>query len=290
MKKRLNFLTLLVLILALTAVAVSFALLFLPVGNLVTGNAENSNAVSASLALIIATIGFVIALYMQSAEYRRETEIVDGLQEARILLELMVSRASVAQAGGRKNLNLRFENEKQQLIETLKGSAGRFLNYIRITKDVAASEKKLPESWRLLYVHTGNILNAEHLNECAGDLVGLLALLKSISSDDVHKHANKVISLDSIDALNAKEDIVIRAFRETIEENRNKAREQDADLAPEDLARMIDELRNQMEKSEQGRKALEELEDSFANATKGDVKAAAYVVSIHKMIMKKPKG
>jgi len=286
MKKRLNFLTLLVLILALTAVAVSFALLFLPVGNLVTGSAENSNAVSASLALIIATIGFVIALYMQSAEYRRETEIVDGLQEARILLELMVSRASVAQTGGRKNLNLRFENEKQQLIETLKGPAGRFLNYIRITKDVAASEKKTPEIWRLLYVHTGNLLNAEHLNECASDLVGLLALLKSISGEDIHKHANKIISVDSIDALNAKEDIVIRAFRETIEENREKARQQDADLAPEELARMIDELRNQMEKSEQGRKALEELEGSFANATKGDVKAAAYIVSIHKMIMK----
>jgi hypothetical protein len=286
MKKRLNFLTLLVLILALTAVAVSFALLFLPVGNLVTGSAENSNAVSASLALIIATIGFVIALYMQSAEYRRETEIVDGLQEARILLELMVSRASVAQTGGRKNLDLRFENEKQQLIETLKGPAGRFLNYIRITKDVAASEKKTPEIWRLLYVHTGNLLNAEHLNECASDLVGLLALLKSISGEDIHKHANKIISVDSIDALNAKEDIVIRAFRETIEENRNKAREQDADLAPEELAQMIDELRNQMEKSEQGRKALGELEDSFVNATKGDVKAAAYIVSIHKMIMK----
>ncbi|NOX82092.1 MAG: hypothetical protein GXP06_03705 [Alphaproteobacteria bacterium] len=286
MKKRLNFLTLLVLILALTAVAVSFALLFLPIGNLVTGSAENSNAVSASLALIIATIGFVIALYMQSAEYRRETEIVDGLQEARILLELMVSRASVAQTGGRKNLNLRFENEKQQLIETLKGPAGRFLNYIRITKDVAASEKKTPEIWRLLYVHTGNLLNAEHLNECASDLVGLLALLKSISGEDIHKHANKIISVDSIDALNAKEDIVIRAFRETIEENREKIRTQDADIAPEELARLIDELRTTMGKSEQGRKALEELEDSFANATKGDVKAAAYVVSIHKMIMK----
>ncbi len=286
MKKRLSFLTMLVLILALTAVAVSFILLFFPVGNLVTGSAENSSAVSASLALIIATIGLVIALYMQSAEYRRETEIVDGLQEARILLELMVSRVAVAQGGGHENKNLRFENEKQQLIETLKGSAGRFLNYIRITKDIAASGNKLPESWRLLYVHTGNILNAEQLNECATDLVGLLALLKSISGDDVHKHANKVISVHSIDALNAKEDIIIRAFREITEDKQNRAQAQDADLDPKDLARIIDELRSKMNESEQGRRAIKELEDSIARATSGDAKAAAYIVSIHKTLIK----
>jgi hypothetical protein len=35
---------------------------------------------------------------MQSAEYRRETEIVDGLQELRYLLELMTARCGVARA------------------------------------------------------------------------------------------------------------------------------------------------------------------------------------------------
>lgn len=285
MKKRINFLTIVVLLFAITAVAASFVLLFTPTGNGLAGSAENSSAISASLALIIATIGLVIALWMQTAEYRRETEIVDGLQEARALLDIMIARMGVAQGTGQSDANLSFATEKEHLILILKGPAGRLLNYIRIVRHTSAQKNDAPEKWRTFYIHVSNVVNSDDLSECGGSLCALLDLLKSVTSADVRKYSNKVISVDSIDALNAGDDIVVSAYCKTQSENRERAAQARTSITADTLEKIIEELSAKLNESPQGVSALAELQESITDAREGSDEAIGYLVSLHSALV-----
>jgi len=154
---KINVFTMMIVInlVAALSVILSIVLLFFPFGRNLPGSGENASAITSSIAIIVATLGLVIATYMQSAEYRRESEVVDGIQGLRLLLELMIAEISVIEYHKvKKDERPRraFELEQESLLKTLQGSAGRFLFLLR----------RRPQSKRNRTASTGEMETASH--------------------------------------------------------------------------------------------------------------------------------
>lgn len=206
--------TRLILFLSALAVALGLALLFLPIGRSLLGDGQNSAAITTAIALIVGTIGLVLATYMQSAEYKRETELVDDIQSIRIILEIMIARTVALSASAPAPGSVYdYQLEKEALFKALTGPAGRLLVIQKALKTADANLAQRDEKWRTFYLSVSEIFNNSDLRHCASGAVELLRFVEELDSAAIRKLAPKTISTESIDELsNATQlDILLKA-------------------------------------------------------------------------------
>ena len=274
-KTKLKFAISMLLIISIIAFIYGIFILYIPQSNSPwKGNPNISSAITASFAILLAVAGLVSALYMQSARYRRETEIVDGLQSLRLILRIMLVRAD-------RNESIEFDEEKKILLHTLQGPTGVFINYYASIKDQKAVEEEKSEKWRTLYLCISNVMDG---NDLVKSIADLLDLIDHLSPKDVKKYSHAVTSTDSLNKVK-KDDIIIRAIKDKIikkeKEHLNNVNS-DKDVINKNIAY----LQEKMSRDEQGKKALKELDPTFEKARKGDKEAIAYIQSIVKMLHK----
>lgn len=255
-----------------------------PLGNIFGGDASISAALTTAMALVVASLGVVLAVYMQSAEYRRRTEIVGGIQNLKIILGLMLGRWGTM--AGRQKLdqsNLKFDVEKAKFLEILIGPTGSFLNLYRskISKEAGNS----PEVWRLMPIHIASIAEANSINECVEDIAELHSLIEGINAKKIREIAKLAVSETSFGEW--KVDILVEAAKGHLSTKRNEdSKKMEQSMEPAEFERLCDELIAEMGKTEQGKKALAELNDSINEARNGDQDSIKYIVSLHKAIFR----
>jgi hypothetical protein len=284
----------LIVLAAALSVVLGIALLIWPSAALFGGDSERSAAVTSALALIVATLGLVLALHMQSAEYRRETDLVDGLQELRVLLEIMTARCALDRmhGPGADDPDVRsyagFLEEKQLLLELLHQMPGRFLIYFSAVKHAQAKKSDVAEKWRLLHLHIAFIRRAPNAAECAQHIVGLLKLIREIGAQDISDHAKGFVSASSIDELNDYEgniviDAMVRQFDTAPVIGAEGADDVEADPFPDAAAleNCIADLQALIGDDPDGAGALEELSVEFARAREGGIGAR---IMLHDML------
>lgn len=274
-----------ILLLAVLSFLAGIAVLVFEFGANLPGSGDNSAAITSSFALIVATVGLVLALHMQSAEYRRETEVVDGLQEIRLLLELVIARAAVAQAGrgvgrnsGMSNSSV-FQRDKELLLEAMVGPAGRFLIFHAAQKSHAAKEQ--PEEWRLLHYHLATVMLSENEAQAGQSAMDLFDMLKSVDHAAIKEGAKLIVHADTIDKLNkAPDNVLIGAMRSSS----HRARSEVVDPYAKDSALLeshIAAITQFLQGRAGGKEALAELVESMAAARKGDRNARIYIAGLH---------
>lgn len=278
-----------ILLLAVLSFLAGIAVLVFEFGAKLPGSGDNSAAITSSFALIVATVGLVLALHMQSAEYRRETEVVDGLQEIRLLLELVIARAAVAQAGrgavrnsGTSTSSV-FQRDKELLLEAMVGPAGRFLIFHAAQKSLAAKEQ--PEEWRLLHYHLATVMLSENEAQAGQSAMDLFDMLKSVDHAAIRKGAKLIVHADTIDKLNkAPDNVLIGAMRSSSHRARSEVVDpyaQDSALLESHIAAITQFLQGRVG----GKEALAELVESMAAARKGDRNARIYIAGLHERFL-----
>ena len=280
MKLKVGALSIAVIGLACLALMTSLFMLFHPIGSNVPGDGGNASALTSALALIVATIGLVLALYMQSAEYRRESEVVDGLQELRMTLSFMLARVGLLRSQGRGATNPKsLQHEKEKLLESLQGPAGRFLQYVGNIRDQRASEDSVPESWRLFNYFVADIVISDDVLQCQNSIVGLYKLVREIRTQDIDKHSKGFISSSSIDELNGFPDpTLIRAVIQISEQEQKSLRESYV-ISDEDIDVAVSDYR-QVQTMDAGFSHGVDIDEIAKKAKSGDESYRAYIAAI----------
>ncbi|MFN7054088.1 hypothetical protein [Hyphomonas sp.] len=278
MLSRVSILQWVIVVFSLVTVSGGLVLLLTPLGANLPGDGQNSSALTASVALIVVVVGLILTVYMQSAEYRRQAEIIDGLQEIRIILTIMAARVSLARTGGDADHSISAE-ERAVLLNAVKGPAGRFLNYMRGVKDKEAGEANAPTRWRTIFLNFSMVVYATDIGRAGQNVIDLLQVVDDVTVKDIKKYASKVISADSIDKIRAYEDdIIVRALKSMYAEQAQRA------IDPADMARlegMIAGLQAVLMQDAQGRAGWAELQKTLPKARAGDPEAFNYIASLY---------
>ena len=278
MLDRVSLLTLAIVVGSVLTVLLGLFVLIDPVGNQFAGDGQNSNALTAAIALIIVTLGLVLSVYMQSAEYRRESEIVDGIQEIRIVLTLLASRFSLQRVGNSVGTTISSE-EREVLIGAITGPAGRFLNYLRGVKDREASKADVPTKWRTFFLHYSSIIYGSDVESTGRHIVNLLEVIDSVTVKDIKKYASKVVSVNSIDQIRSYDDDLIVKVVKNMFAEKEVAPVTDAEFAS--LEGMISDLTTYLKAAPSGAGPLKEIEPTFAKAREKDAEAFRYIAQLH---------
>jgi hypothetical protein len=268
------------------ALLLALLLLFHPLGKDLAGDGDASAAITSALGLIVATAGLVLALYMQSAEYRREAEVVDGLQRLRAILELMLARC-VATLGTEDRSGGVFQKERELLLEALSGPAGRFLTYLGAIRGEKAGKGQV-EKWRTFHLYVANVMQASCERDCVVDLVELHDMVAAISSEDISLHSAGFISAASIDELN-KHGVPPVAAQMINKVRRHQAEQAKVDPFGGDdgaLERTIAELSVLIARTDQGLAAWEDLGEPIRRAREGSAPDRTHVFELHKLLAK----
>ncbi len=278
MLSRVGILQWVIVIFSLITVTGGLLLLLTPLGANLPGDGQNSSALTAAIALIVVVVGLILTVYMQSAEYRRQAEIVDGLQEIRVILTIMAARVSLARTGAAGDRRISAE-ERAVLLNAVKGPAGRFLNFMRGVKDKEAGEANRATKWRTLFLNFSTIAYANDIGLTGQNVIDLLEVIDDIGVKDIKKYASKVISADSIDKIRAfEDDIIVRVLKSMYAEQAQRP------IDPADLARleaMIAGLQAVLMQNEQGRAGWAELQRTLPQARAGDPEAFNYVAALY---------
>lgn len=278
MLDRVSLLTLAIVVGSVLTVLLGLFVLIDPVGNQFAGDGQNSNALTAAIALIIVTLGLVLSVYMQSAEYRRESEIVDGIQEIRIVLTLLASRFSLQRVGNSMGTTISSE-EREVLISAITGPAGRFLNYLRGVRDREATKNNTSTEWRTLFLHYSSIIYASDVEATGRHIVSLLKIIDSVTVRDIKKYASKVVSVNSIDQIRSYDDDLIVKVLKNMFAEKEKAPVTDAEFAS--LEGIISDLTAYLNTAPNGAGALKEIEPIMAKAREKDSEAFHYISQLH---------
>jgi hypothetical protein len=273
----------LIVVLAFFAVAISLFVLFHPSGGTLLGDGDNASAISSALALIVATIGLVLAIYMQSAEYRRATEVVDSIQSLRMILSLMIAKIALIQAKGDAGKTIvDIKNEKEQLLLAVCSNAGSFLRYIAAVRHREAEKRELSEEWRLLDIYMAAIFSNDSALDCKLEIIGLYRLLDSVTSDDLHRHSRGFISTESLDVLRENDySIVVKAMIEL--DGERKAVRKSAPIDHQEIATRMRALEQKFVGIPEKAGLLDELRSCYQEALKGDSGSAELINEIWKI-------
>ena len=267
-----------VFFLAVATLLISTFILLSPIGAKLPGDGTNSAAISSSIAVIIATIGLVLALYMQSAEYRRKSEIVDGIQEIRMVLNVLAARYTVGIHNGASRMD--YDEERQRLLSAFEGPAGRFLEYVRAVKDNNAKNSGQDgEKWRTIYVCLAGILNASDMRESGRDIVLLKDTLAEVTTRDIKKYSRKITSVASIDLLHKSEDPLFDHLKRVLDAHSSDPLE-GAESKREEILLFGQQLIEQSDNEDQSKHWTE----VHSRAQNGDLDALKSIYSIFLLV------
>ena len=154
---------------------------------------------------------------------------------------------------------LSLKMEKEKVLEVLIGPAGRFLSLKTARKGDAAKEKVEP--WRALPLHIAAIIDAVSIKDCIRDVAMLHTLIEELDSKSIRRIAKIVISEKSLEAL--KGDMLVKVTK-------SRLLEQFPVMSKAEIGRLCNELGTKMNETDQGRRALAELNDTFEKAMNGD--------------------
>lgn len=274
-------LTKLILFLSLTAMLIGVAILFFPFGKNLMGDGSNSSAITTAIALIVGTIGLVLATYMQSAEYQRETELVDDIQSIRIILEIMISRTaalSVSQPASPAAFD--YQLEKEALFKALTGPAGRLLVIQKAIKTADANLAQKDEKWRTFYLSVSEIMNNSDLRYCASGAVSLLRFVEELDSETIRKLTSRTVSTQSVDELSqaTELDILVKAGISTYGAQEEEQRSL-TDTEADELERVYLAL-NVHEDIKDNPGLKREIHESYLAARKGQIPAYRLLVAL----------
>lgn len=278
-----SFYSRIILVFAALSLLCGLAILFSPYGNRLPGSGDNSAAITSAFALIVATLGLVLALYMQSAEYRRETEVVDGVQEIRLLLEVLIAQIAIAFAVQENLGSHSFEKQKELLLDATIRPAGRFLAYMSSTRSKETPEGE-GQKWRLYHAHLARVFAAKSAVECIDDIVGLYRLLIEVTSADVRTLSKGFISVKSIDEMNTNEmNILVKVMLDRHSKNEEEKENRDPFETEGSLESAIAFLETNQEDGE----SLVTARGYYEAARAGDTRARLYIYAIHRSLISK---
>lgn len=282
MLSRVGILQWVIVVFSAVTVCGGLILLLTPLGADLPGDGQNSSALTAAIALIVIVIGLILTVYMQSAEYRRQAEIVDGLQEIRIILTIMAARVSLTRVGSEGDVRISAE-ERELMLTAIKGPAGRFLNYLRGVRDKAAREANTPTKWRTLFLNFSSVLYAQDIGRVGQNVIDLLEIIDDVSVKDIKKYGSKVVAADSIDKIRSfEDDIIVKVLKEDYAKRAQKPINE-TQLAM--LDQMVAGLEAELSKSQQGLAAWAELQDVIPKARAGEPDAFNYLLSLYQAIV-----
>lgn len=213
-------------VLACAIVVFSLIFLFVPLGlfGIKSANAETSSAISASIAIVVAVIAFVVSVIMQSPGYRIELEIVEDLRRMQNLLYLLATRVGFAMSsnGGvwqavreaeraglaeqasqlrSRAMVAELDDEEAKLLrEIFVGAAGRFLVTLATEKSMAATDAEVREEpWRVLVLDISKVLHhRSNLEPAITEIMRLLQLLGEVDEETLRRVSRRTSAIASL--------------------------------------------------------------------------------------------